>query len=171
MRFEQLVQRRHHVLGALHGRRVGVGHRSGHLVEVLLGELLTQLVHQLVEPRLGLSGLEVVVRQALHLAGEISGEHVEVHVLLGGGGLRQLLLPGVARLAGVVEPLVEGPTLLIDDLAQRIGDLVVHTSEVRVLEAVAAGVAQPLHELAQALDVVALVVLRSPAASSAAARR
>ena len=57
---------------------VGVGHGLGHLVEVALGELLAQLLEQLLEVLAGLGGGEVVVLEALHLAGQVGGQEVEL---------------------------------------------------------------------------------------------
>ncbi len=75
-----------------------------------------------------------------------------------GGLLRELLAALVARLAGIVQLLVERVALLLDHLAQLLRDVVVHAAEVVALELVAALAAQLLEHLADALEPLAVAV-------------
>ena len=72
---------------------------------------------------------------------------------------------------GLVELAVELLALGVDDLAQLAGDVVVDAAEVVLLELVAPAAAEPLEHVAQALELLAVAVAGSPAASAAAGRR
>ena len=124
-------------------------------------ELLTKLVHQLLELLASLLALEVVVLQALHLASKVRREHVELHILHRRRVGLELLLTlidaialGLARLT----QLIERRTFRLDDLAQRIGDVVVDTAEIVVLEDLATAFPEALHHVADALHVAAVAI-------------
>ena len=89
---------------------------------------------------------------------------------LHGRALGQLPAALVAAVAGLPHVVVEGPALLVDDVAQLLGDVVVHATEVVLLQEVGAPAAQLLHELAQALQALAVAV-PEPALHHAAAAR
>ena len=131
---EHLVELGHHVL---HGRHV-LGrhgpHLARHLVDGLLHQLLAQLVDQLVEALLGLVGGEVVALQPLDLAGQVGRQHVELQVLAGDRLLGQLLATLVVRRLGGVQALVQLVALLLDQLAQLFGDVLVHAAQVVAVE-------------------------------------
>ena len=69
-----------------------------------------------------------------------------------------LLAALVARLARLLRELVEALALHVDDVAQLLRDVVVDAAEVVALELVAAPAAQLLHQLAHALDALAVAV-------------
>src|SRR5690606_13118859 len=71
------------------------------------------------------------------------------------GDLLAARAAGLARLAG---QLVEALALQVHHLAQALGDLLVDAPEVVLLQALLALLAEPLHEVPQPHDVVALAV-------------
>ena len=150
-----------HVLHAGHRLGVHLGHRPGHLVEVALGQLLAQLVHQLVEPLAGLARGELVLLQLADHAGQVGRQHVELEVALGHDLVGDLLAAGVARLAGLAGQLVEPGPLGVEDLAERLGDLLVDAPEVVLLELVPPPPPQPLHQVAHAHELLAVAVLEA----------
>ena len=95
---------------------------------------------------------------SLHLAGQVGRQQVELHALLGGdllGDLPAALVAGGPGLAlEVVDPLALG----VDDVAQRLGDLVVDAAEVVALELLPPLAAQLLEQLPHALDPLAVAV-------------
>ena len=70
--------------------------------------------------------------------------------------LGDLLATGVTGLACLRGQLLQRLTLLLDDLAQLVGDVVVHAAEVVLLQALLALAAQVLEHLAEALDAIAV---------------
>ena len=85
------------------------------------------------------------------------------HVALGGGGLGELLAPLVAALLRLAGEVVERLALLVDDVAQLLGDVVVDAAEVVLLERVrrrrrsfSSMLPQALHPLAVAVAEAAL---------------
>ena len=99
-------------------------------------ELLTKLVHQLLELLASLLALEVVVLQALHLASKVRREHVELHVLHRrrvGFELLLTLIDAIALGLARLTQLIERRAFRLDDLAQRVGDVVVDAAEIVVL--------------------------------------
>ena len=176
---EHVVELGHHVLHAGHVLGGDVLHGPGHLVELLLHQLLPELLEQVVEALLGLVRLELVVLQASNLAGQVVGQHVELHLLgrrcllgqlgIPGGLLRRAVLavPGSvvsykAELEiGQRRPVVEGLALLVDEIGQLVVDLVVHTAEIVVRQAFLALLAELVHDLPQTLDSLTVAVLES----------
>ena len=79
---EQLVELGEHVLHPLHVFGRDVLHRTGHLVEVALHQLLAELLHELLELLARFGRGELVLRQLAHLTGEVGREHVELQVLV-----------------------------------------------------------------------------------------
>ena len=159
---EHLVERRHHVLhaGDVLGRHLL--HRPAHLLEELVGELLAELVEQLLEAPRRLLRLEVVLGQLAHLAGEVVGQEVEAHVAVHGrlaGGLGAPLVAGALGVGvGLALGVVDGVALLVDDVVELAGDLVVDAAEVEAVEPVLALLAQLLEQLAHALQALAVAV-------------
>ena len=144
-----------------HVLRRHVLHRAAHLVDHLLHQLLAELVHQLLEPLRSLRRLEVVRRQLADLAGEVVGQHVEPEVAVHrsvAGVLGAALVAAALRVAGGV---LDRVALLVDDVVQLVGDLLVDAAEVEPVEAVLALLAEPLHHLAQALQALAVAVLHA----------
>ena len=160
--FEHLVERRHHVLhaGEVLGRHLL--HRPAHLLEQLVGELLAQAVEQSLEAARRLLRLEVVLLQLADLAGEVVGQEVEAHVAVHrrlACGLGAALVAGaLGVLLGLAHGVVDGVALLVDDVVELAGDLVVDTAEVEAVEAVLALAAQLLEQLADALQALAVAV-------------
>ena len=66
--------------------------------------------------------------------------------------------------------VLDGVALLVDDVVELVGDLVVDAAEVDAVEPLLALLAQPLEQLAQALQPFAVAIRACPAASSGAAR-
>ena len=158
---EHPVELRHHVLQALHVLGGHVVDAFGDLIELLLHQLLAKLLHQLLELLAGLLALEVVVLQALHLAGEVGREHVELHVLHRCRVGFELLLTLIDAIAlGLVRltQLIERRPFRLDDLAQRIGDVVVDAAEIVVLEDLATALPEALHHVADALHVATVAI-------------
>ena len=155
---EHLVELGHHVLHALHVLGGHVLHTIGHLVDVLLHQLLAQLVHQLLELLARLAGRELVVLEPLDLAGEIGRHEVELQVAIGDDLVGDLLAALVAGLARFVGQIVERLAFRVDDVLELLGDLVVDTAEVEVVQALLALLAQLLEHLAQTLDAFAVDV-------------
>ena len=156
---EHLVELGQHVLGAGHGLGRHVAHGAGHLVEPALGELLAELVEQLLEPLAGLVGHEVVLLQLADHAVEVRRQEVQLHAALGHGIAGDLLATDVARLAGSLFELVERGALGVDHVAELLGDVFVHAAQVVLLEPGPPLLAQALHELLDALDPLAVAIL------------
>ena len=83
-----------------------------------------------------------------------------------------LLVPGFLAVAGCVQTratlegvhrleVVDGPALLVDHLAQFLGHLVVHTTEIEAVEGVLTPLADLLEDLPHPLDPVAVAVLEA----------
>ena len=124
-------------------------------------QLLAKLVHQLLELLASLLALEVVVLQALHLAGEVGWEHVELHVLHRrrvGFELLLTLIDAIALGLARLTQLIERRTFRLDDLAQRVGDVVVDAAEIVVLKDLATALPEALHHVADALHVAAVAI-------------
>jgi len=132
--------------------------RTRHLVEVALHQLLAQLVHQLVETLARFRRRELVLGELAHLAGQVGRQQVELHALLLGHLLGDLLAPLVARLPSLSLEVVDAAALLFDDFAQLARDVVVHTAQVVLLELIAPPAAQALHQLAQPGHSLAVLV-------------
>jgi len=153
-----VVELGEHVLHALHLLGRHVAHALGQLVEVALQQLLAQLVHQLLEALTGGVVHEVVVLERLHATGEIGRHLVELLPTLLGELLDDLLAAAVAGLLRLVEASLDALPLLIDDLAELVGDVVVHTPEVAPLQLLAPALAEALEHLAQAHELVVVAV-------------
>ena len=67
----------------------------------------------------------------------------------------------VARLAGLVDPAVDPFALLLDDLVEPPGDVVVDATEVVAVEHLLALLAELVEHLAQALEVAAVAVVEA----------
>ena len=158
---EHLVELGEHVLHALHALRAHVLHAFGHLVEVALHQLLAQLVHELLEALARAVVHPVVLLELLDLAREVGRELVELLAALLGQVVDDLLTPAVTRLQRLVDPSLDALALLIRDLAQLLGDLLVHAAEVVVLEHLAPALAQPLQHVAQAHELFAVAVFHA----------
>ncbi len=131
------------------------------LVDEALHELLAQLVDELLEPLAGLRGRELVLLEALDLAGEVGREQVEVHLALLDDLVGDLLAALVARLGRLLRHVPQRAALLLDHLAELVGDLVVDPAEVVVLQHLPALLAEPLHDLPQALEPLAVLALEA----------
>ncbi len=142
--------------------RVGVAERLGHLVEVGPGDLLAQPLHQLLEVLTRLGGDELVVLQAAHLARQVVGQQVELHPALRGHLVGDLLAALVARVAGVRLQLLDTEPLLLEHVLEFGGDLGVGPAEVALLEQLLALHADPVEEVAQTLDLLAVGRLPAP---------
>ena len=135
---------------------VGVGQRVGHLVEVGLGHLLTQLLHQVLEVLAGFGGDELVVLRAPHLPGEVVGEQVELHAPFGGHLVGHLLSALVIRGQGVGLELLDAGALLGQHLLELLGHLAVRTAEVAPVQLLLPFQAELVEQVAQALDLLAV---------------
>ena len=159
---EHLVERRHHVLHPREVLRRELLHRPAHLLEQLVGQLLAQPVEQGLEAAGRLGRLEVVLLQLADLAGEIVGQEVEAHVALGGGLPSRLGAPLVAgaggQSLGLALGVVDGVALLVDDVVELAGDLVVHPTEVEAVEPLLAFAPQLVEQLADAGEALAVPV-------------
>ena len=133
-------------------------HRPRHLLDHLLHQLLADLVEQLLEALRGLGRLEVVGLQLANLAGEVVGQHVEAEVAIGGAVACRLGASLVATALGCLGGVVDGVALLVDDVVQLVGDLAVDPAEVELVEPFLALLAQLVHQLAQALQTLAVAV-------------
>lgn len=91
-----------------------------------------------------------------HLPREVVGQQVELHPPLGRHLVGDLLTPLVARVAGSGLELLEAEALLGQDLLELLGDLAVGATEVTALELLLPLDPEPVEELAQALDLVAV---------------
>ncbi len=131
---EHLVEAGQHVLHALHVLRRHALDALGHLVDDLLHHLLAEPFHQLLEALPGLARLEVVGAQLAHLAGQVVGHQVELHLPVGGGVAGSLRPAFVTARLGVAEGVVDGVALLVDDVVELAVDLVVHPAEVVPVE-------------------------------------
>ena len=157
---EHLVEVGEHVLHALHLLGRHVLHAFGHLVEVALEQLLAQLVHQLLEPLAGCVVHEVVVLERLHPAGEIGRKLVELLPPLLGEILDDLLPATVARLPCFVDAPVDPGTLLLGDLPELLGDVVVDAAEVPPLELLPPALPKPLEHVAQPHQLLVVAVAK-----------
>ena len=156
--FEHLVEAGHHVFDVLQVFGGHALHGTGHLIDHLLRQLLTDLVEQLLESLRGLGRLEVVCLQLADLSGEIVGQHVEAEVAVGGGVARRLRSPFVAAALGGLCRVVDRMALFVDDVVELVGDLAVHPAEVELVEAILTLLAQLVHQLAQALQALAVAI-------------
>ena len=90
--------------------------------------------------------LEVVLLQLAHLAGEVVGQEVEAHVAVRRRFPRRLgpaLVAGALGVRlGLAHGVVDGVALLVDDVVELAGDLVVDAAEVEAVEALLALLAQ-----------------------------
>ena len=148
--FQHLVEVVEHVLHALQRLRRHVRHGRRHLVEVALHQLRAQLVHQLVEGLPGLAARPLVLLEALHLPGQIGRQEVEGHAPLGGHFVGDLLAALVARLAGLLDQVLDAGPLLVDDVAQPLGDVLVGAAQVVAVEHLPPALAEPFEDLAHA---------------------
>ena len=158
---EHLVELGEHVLHAceLLGRHLR--HALLQLIEHGVEQLLAQLVHQLLELLAGRVVHPVVLLQLADAPGEIGRQLLELLAPLLRELFEELLAPLVARLAGVVEAAIDAFALLLDDLVEPLGDVLVHAAEVVAVELLPAPLAQLLEHLAHALDVATLAVLEA----------
>ena len=155
---QHLVEPGEHVLHALHVGRRHVLHGAAHLVDHLLHQLLAEPVHQLLEALAGLRRLEVVRLELAHLAGEVVGHQVEPHVALGGGVTSVLLATRIAALLCGSQGVVDGVALLVDDVVELTGDLVVHAAEVVAVEPVLTLTPELLEQLTDPGQLLAVAV-------------
>ena len=95
--------------------------RLRHALEVGLGDLLAELLHELLEALPGLGRDEVVVLEALDLARQVLGQEVEGHPPLGGDVGGHLGAALVAGVPGLLLELVDGGALLVDHLVEAPG--------------------------------------------------
>ncbi len=159
---EHLVEGGHHVLHA--GQVLGghLLHRPAHLLEELAGELLAEAVEQLLEAPRRLLRLEVVLLELADLAGEVVGEEVELHRPIHRrlpGGLRPPLVAGSAGVGlGLADGVVDGVALLVDDVVELAGDLVIDAAEVEAVEPLLPFPAQTFEQLAHTLQALAIAV-------------
>ena len=153
---EHLVELGQHVLhpGHVLGRHVLHGARD--LVDEALHELFAQLVHQGLELLPGLRGRELVRLEGLDLAGQVGRQEIQVHGALLDDLLGDLLASLVAGLGGLAGHLGQRGPLLFDDLSEGVGDLVVDAAQVVVLEHLPTPLAELLHGLPQARQVLAV---------------
>ena len=149
---EHLVEIGEHLLEPLLGLLAQRLHRTAHLLERLRCQTGPQSLHQSVEPMLRLTRHEVVLLQGSQLAGEVVGKQVESQPALLGPApcLRgaSWIGPAVGLTAFLDLGTIDGVALLVDDVGELAGDLVVHAAEVRPLEPFPAGAAQPFEQLA-----------------------
>ena len=155
---EHLVELGEHVLHAreLLGRHLR--HALLELVEHRVEELLLQLLHQLLEALPRRVVHPVVLLELAHAAREIGRELLELLAALLREIFEELLAALVARGAGLVDAPVDALALLVDDLVELAGDVLVDAAEVVAVELLAAPLAQLLEHLAHAADVTALAV-------------
>ena len=100
------------------------------------------------------------------------GEQLELDLAaLGREVLDDLLAALVARLARLLDAPVDAGALLLDDLVELLGDLVVDAAEVAVLELLLPALAELLEHLAHAHRAARRCGPGSPAGASGAARR
>ena len=91
--------------------------------------------------------------QGGHFAGKVVGQQVEPEASLLGTarcivGARRVATPiGLTPFVDLGD--VDSVALLVDDVGELAGDLVVHPTEVELLQAFPAGLTQPLEQLAQ----------------------
>ena len=160
--FQHLVEVVEHVLHPLEGLRRHVRHGRRHLVEIALHQLGAQLLHQLIEGLPGFAARPLVLLEALNLSGQIGRQEVQGHAALGRHLVGDLLAALVARLAGFVDQVVDSPPLLVDDVAQPLGDVLVGPAEVVAVEHLPPALPEPLEDLPHAGDALAVAVREAP---------
>ena len=98
--------------------------------------------------------------QRSHLAGEVVGQQIESESAIVRPPRRLVEAIAVAVTLGGTSVLdlgeIDGMALLVDDVGELTGDLVVDAAEVEALEPVAAGCTQALQQLAQPGDLFAV---------------
>ena len=148
--FEHLVELGEHVLHAreLLGRHLR--HALLELVEHRVEQLLLQLLHQLLEPLPRGVVHPVVFLELAHPAGEVGRKLLELLAPLLREILEELLAALVAGGARFVDPPVDALALLVDDLVELAGDVLVDAAEVVAVELLPPPLAQLLEHLAHA---------------------
>ncbi len=147
---EHLVQRAHHVANARQVLALHLLDRALQALEHLVEHLLLQPLHQRVELLTRLVVDELVVAQRLHASAELVRHAVELVVALLGDALHEL-----ARLGrrGLVLPSLDALALGVDDVLHLLAQLVDGGVEVVAAELALARLTQLLEELLQALHV------------------
>ena len=158
---EHLVQLGEHVLHARHLLGRDVLHALGHLVEVALQQLLAQLVHELLERATGVVVHEVVLLHGLHASRKVGRHELELQTALRREVLHDLAAPLIARVARLLQPALDALALLVEDLIELLGDVVVDAAEVPVLELLAPALTEPLEHLPHPHQVLAVAVLEA----------
>ena len=140
-----------------------------HLLGDVLGHLALQHIQQLLEFLLGLRVHEIVVHQLPQLAADSLGKVVQLlQVAIGplvqqveqGLLLSSLLFGGLFHLLpGVFEPVLNAPTLGVDNVIKAFLQVVEHRVHVVLLHLLATAVLELLHQLAQAGHLLAVSVL------------
>ena len=95
------------------------------------------------------------------LAGQVRGQQVERRPTLGDDLVGDLLTTLVAGLGCFTSEVLEGLPIEVDHFPQLVGDVVVHAPEVVLLEPLPPLLAQPLHQLPQALQALAVRALEA----------
>ena len=93
------------------------------------------------------------------------GQQIEPNVAIGRGLPGRLGPPGIASARGhrlgVADGVLDRVPLLVDDVVELAGDLVVHAAEVEAVESLLALAAQPVEQLAHAGEALATAVAQA----------
>ena len=135
-----------------------VGHGTRHLLEVRLGQLLAQLVEQLLEALTSLGRGEVVLLQVADLPAR-SGESMSSCRLRSATTWSVISWrrwsPDSRASSG---QLVEATALELDDLTERLGDVLVDPAQVVAVELLAATLPQAVEEVAEPEHLLAVAI-------------
>ena len=122
---------------------------------VLRQQVGPQPLLECLETALGVSGLERVAVELAHPARQVVGQQIEAQPAIlcrrRGVGRPALVPAGACRLLTGVD----GVALLVDDVGELPGDLLVHAAEIVALQPLAPLGAQPVEQLAQTLYALA----------------
>ena len=163
---EHLAQRVHGGPGAGDLLGVRVAQQLRHPLEVGVGDLLADLLLQLLEGLAGLRGGELVGAQRAHASSEVVGEQVEGHAPLGHDLVGHLLSALVARGGSVGSQLVDPAALEVLDLPQPVAVASELAIRISLLQQLLASASRLVEEVAQAIDALAIGQLEAIAQQS-----
>src|SRR6202171_5772099 len=156
---QHLVERLHHLLDLAEVLRLQLLHGARHVLEVRLGDLLLQLLHQLLESMGRAFVHELVIVELADGATHVLRQAIELLQLL----LGDLLQDALRALRRLLQALVDALSLATGDLAQSLADVAEDVVEVVSLQLLQRLRAELSEHLLEARKFAALPV--APAAA------